>query len=45
MFNIANVLHLFKKLLTEKYPDLTRDEPSPKDYEIADQLLGMVELI
>ena len=45
MFNIANILHLFNKLITEKHPDLTTDEPSPRDYEIADQLLCMVELL
>jgi hypothetical protein len=45
MFNIANVLYLFNKLVAEKYPDLTRDEPSPRDYEIADQLIGMFELL
>ena len=39
------MLHLFKKLITEKYPDLTTDEPSPRDYEINDQLIGIVELL
>ena len=45
MFNIANILHLFNKLITEKYPDLTTDEPSPRDYEIVDQLVEIVELL
>jgi hypothetical protein len=45
MFNIANILYLFNKLVAEKYPDLTRDEPSPRDYEMADQLMVMVELL
>jgi hypothetical protein len=37
MFNIANVLHLFNKLVTEKYSDCTRDET-------ADQLMMVIEL-
>jgi len=45
MFNMANMLHLFNKLITEKYPDLTTDELSPRDYEIANQLVEIVELL
>ena len=38
------MLRVFSKLITEKNPDLTTDELSPRDYEIADQLIGVVEL-
>jgi hypothetical protein len=44
MFNIVNVIHLFNKLVAEKYPDCTRDEPYPRYYEIADQLMVVIEL-
>jgi hypothetical protein len=44
MFNIANVLHLFNNLVAEKYSDCTRDEPTPLDYETADQLMMVIEL-
>lgn len=44
MFNIANVQHLFNQMVTEKYSDIARGEPSPRDYEIAEHLISMVEL-
>jgi hypothetical protein len=37
MFNIANVLRLFNKLVAEKYSDCT-------SYETADQLMIVIEL-
>ena len=42
MINIYNVVNLFNDLVYQKYPEPTRDEPSPKDHELADQLFDQL---
>lgn len=38
MINVNNILHIFNNLVRQKHPGSTQDEPSSKDYELADQL-------
>ncbi len=45
MFNIANVIYLFNKLVNEKYSDCKVDDPSPRDHEMANQLMTALELL
>jgi len=37
-------MHLFNQLVREKYPNCTIDEPSSRDYEIANQLTVVIGL-
>jgi hypothetical protein len=45
MFNVANVIRIFDRLVKEKFPDCQEDEPSPADYATADQLLAVLQLL
>lgn len=45
MFNIGNVMYLFNKLVHEKYSDCKADDPSPRDHEMANQLMTALELL
>lgn len=38
MMNVNTILCIFNNLVHQKYPEPTQDEPSSKDYELADQL-------
>lgn len=38
MINVNNILRIFNNLVRQKYPERTQDEPSSKDYELANQL-------
>ena len=45
MHNIANVMYLFNKLVNEKYSDYKMSDLSPRDHEIADQLVLALNLL